>query len=61
MNSPNKRKTPGNGFEPLLDDPESPVLPLDDPGINTSFDFSKSKELLLVYDFNTSLSSFCLG
>ena len=24
---------PGNGFEPLLDDPESSVLPLDDPGI----------------------------
>ena len=23
---------PGHGFEPRLDDPESPVLPLDDPG-----------------------------
>ena len=24
---------PGHGFEPRLDDPESPVLPLDDPGM----------------------------
>ena len=24
--------TPGNGFEPLLEEPESSVLPLDDPG-----------------------------
>ncbi len=29
-------KTPGHGFEPRLDDPESSVLPLDDPGIKTS-------------------------
>ena len=27
---------PGNGFEPLLDDPESSVLPLDDPGLITT-------------------------
>lgn len=26
---------PGHGFEPRLDDPESPVLPLDDPGMLT--------------------------
>ena len=31
-------KTPGNGFEPLLEEPESSVLPLDDPG--AQFDFS---------------------
>ena len=28
-----KIKTPGDGFEPPLEDPESSVLPLDDPGI----------------------------
>ena len=27
------KMAPGHGFEPRLDDPESPVLPLDDPGI----------------------------
>ena len=27
---------PGHGFEPQLDDPESPVLPLDDPGMFTA-------------------------
>ncbi len=27
---------PGHGFEPRLDDPESPVLPLDDPGMTIS-------------------------
>ena len=27
------KKTPRHGFEPRLDDPESPVLPLDDLGI----------------------------
>lgn len=30
---------PGHGFEPRLDDPESPVLPLDDPGISFNNNF----------------------
>ena len=32
---------PGLGFEPKLEDPESPVLPLDDPG-NLIFNFQFS-------------------
>ena len=28
-----KTKTPGDGFEPPLEEPESSVLPLDDPGL----------------------------
>lgn len=27
-----KQKIPGDGFEPPLEEPESSVLPLDDPG-----------------------------
>lgn len=30
-------KTPRHGFEPRLDDPESPVLPLDDLGMLIRF------------------------
>ncbi len=30
---------PGHGFEPRLDDPESPVLPLDDPGMSFNNNF----------------------
>ena len=30
---------PGHGFEPRLDDPESPVLPLDDPGRRSRNDY----------------------
>ena len=31
-----KKDTPGDGFEPPLEEPESSVLPLDDPGISFS-------------------------
>ena len=34
---------PGHGFEPRLDDPESPVLPLDDPGMTTIIILSPEK------------------
>ena len=34
---------PGHGFEPRLDDPESPVLPLDDPGVTTIIILSPEK------------------
>ena len=30
-----KKNSPGDGFEPPLKEPESFVLPLDDPGLNT--------------------------
>ena len=43
---------PGHGFEPRLDDPESPVLPLDDPGrIQTYFSTLKkniNKEFIFI-------------
>ena len=29
--------SPGDGFEPPLEEPESSVLPLDDPGIQSEF------------------------
>ncbi len=43
MNLAKNKKTPGHGFEPRLDDPESPVLPLDDPGMVTNIILSPEK------------------
>ncbi len=42
---------PGHGFEPRLDDPESPVLPLDDPGItiNILYHPRKNGQLKISY------------
>ena len=34
---------PGDGFEPPLDDPESSVLPLDDPG--AQLDYTTNKKI----------------
>ena len=36
-------KTPGDGFEPPLEEPESSVLPLDDPGLTTAQYYFKQK------------------
>ena len=33
--------TPGDGFEPPLEEPESSVLPLDDPGKMIALYYSK--------------------
>lgn len=33
---------PGDGFEPPLDDPESSVLPLDDPGVHDNYTPNKN-------------------
>ena len=39
---------PGHGFEPRLDDPESPVLPLDDPGKCTNIILSPEKNWSII-------------
>ena len=38
---------PGDGFEPPLNDPESSVLPLDDPGLQ--YDYTTNKKYLAKY------------
>ena len=40
--NPFKKKTPGDGFEPPLKEPESFVLPLDDPGIICKLHFDST-------------------
>ena len=42
-----QKNIPGDGFEPPLEEPESSVLPLDDPG--AYLDFTSDKNLLQVY------------
>ncbi len=39
---------PRHGFEPRLDDPESPVLPLDDPGKCTNIILSPEKNWSII-------------
>ena len=41
-----KKMAPGLGLEPRLEDPESPVLPLHHPGVNT---LALSKSTFIVY------------